>query len=305
MNSDYPMLNLERILNQDRLMRAITGLNRRAFEALLPSFTEAYNESLPNSDAERQRAPGGGRKATLDKMEAKFIYILLYCKCYPTFDLASVLFNFDRSCAHYWVHRLLPVVEMALGAKQVLPVRKLSSMEEFVERFPGVDAVILDGTERPIQRPKDPETQKAHYSGKKKRHTRKHITGSTRDKRVIILTKAKPGKVHDKRQLDEETLVEHIPYNVAVEGDLGFQGLQNEFVNIHLPHKKPKGKEFSEQQKKENREFSSQRVKCEHAHAGIKRYNAVTAIYRNRVTDFDDRLMLNAAGLWNFYLDAA
>jgi len=34
-------------------------------------------------------------------------------------------------------------------------------------------------------------------------------------------------------------------------------------------------------------------------------YNAVTDVYRNRVPDFDDRLMLNAAGLWNFYLDAA
>jgi hypothetical protein len=39
--------------------------------------------------------------------------------------------------------------------------------------------------------------------------------------------------------------------------DLGFQGLQNEFVNIHLPHKKPTGKELSEEQKQQNKEFSS------------------------------------------------
>jgi hypothetical protein len=52
-------------------------------------------------------------------------------------------------------------------------------------------------------------------------------------------------------------------------------------------------------------EFSSQRVKCEHAHAGIKRYNCVVSIYRNRKADFDDRLMLVATGLWNFYLNAA
>jgi len=166
--------------------------------------------------------------------------------------------------------------------------------------------VILDGTERPVQRPQDSESQKQHYSGKKKRHTRKHITATTREKRVILLTKARPGKTHDKRQLDEEDLVGNIPDEVAVEGDLGFQGLQNEFDNIHLPHKKPRGKELSAQQKQENREFSAQRVKCEHAHAGIKRYNAVTQVYRNRVPDFDDRLMLTAAGLWNFYiLDAA
>jgi hypothetical protein len=41
-------------------------------------------------------------------------------------------------------------------------------MEEFLQRFPDVKEVILDGTERPIQRPKNPEKQKEHYSGKKK-----------------------------------------------------------------------------------------------------------------------------------------
>jgi DDE superfamily endonuclease/Helix-turn-helix of DDE superfamily endonuclease len=299
------MLNLERILKQDRLLRSITGLNRKAFEELLPSFTETYCQSRLKPAAERQRAPGGGRKATLETMSEKLLYILLYCKCYPTFDLLSVLFNFDRSCAHDWVHRLLTILETTLGYKQVLPARQLHSIEEFVERFPDVKEVIIDGTERPVQRPQDPDKQKKHYSGKKKRHTRKHITGSTRKKRVILLTKAKPGSVHDKRQLAEEPVVENIPENIPIEGDLGFQGLQNEFENIHLPHKKPKGKELTEQQKTENREFSSQRVKCEHAHAGIKRYNSVASIYRNRVTNFDDRLMLVAAGLWNFYLEAA
>jgi hypothetical protein len=101
-------------------------------------------------------------------------------------------------------------------------------MEEFLHRFRDVEAVILDGTERPVQRPKDPEKQKEHYSAKKKRHTRKHITGTTRKKRVILLTQARPSKVHDKRQLDEEDLVSNIPDAVAVEGDLGFQGLQND-----------------------------------------------------------------------------
>jgi len=122
---------------------------------------------------------------------------------------------------------------------------------------------------------------------------------------VILLTPARPGKIHDKRQLDEADLVDRIPDEVKISGDLGFQGLQNEFVNIHLPHKKPRGKELTEPQKQENRAFSRQRVVCEHAHAGIKRYQSVSAIYRNRVPDFDDRLMLTAAGLWNFCLEAA
>jgi hypothetical protein len=36
------MLNLERILQNNRLMREMTGLNHKAFEQLLPSFAEAY-----------------------------------------------------------------------------------------------------------------------------------------------------------------------------------------------------------------------------------------------------------------------
>jgi membrane-bound lytic murein transglycosylase B len=149
------------------------------------------------------------------------------------------------------------------------------------------------------------QSNKKNITQGKKRHTRKHTTGSTLKKRIILLSKARAGKVHDKKQLDEEDWVSNIPDQVVIEGDLGYQGLQNEFVNVRLPHKKPRGKELTEHQKQENREFSAQRVKCEHAHAGMKRYNSVTAVYRNRVPDFDDRLMLNAAGLWNFYLDAS
>jgi len=58
-------------------MRAMTGLNRKAFEELLPSFTVAYERSLFNPFAERQRAPGGGRKATLKTMAEKLLFILV------------------------------------------------------------------------------------------------------------------------------------------------------------------------------------------------------------------------------------
>lgn len=79
------MLNLERALNQDRLLRALTGLNRKAFDALLPSFEQAYQANRVAAKPQRQRAIGGGRKARLGSIEAKLFYILFYCKCYPTF----------------------------------------------------------------------------------------------------------------------------------------------------------------------------------------------------------------------------
>jgi Helix-turn-helix of DDE superfamily endonuclease len=165
------MPNLEHIFNQDRSMRAMTGLNLQAFEKLLPSFTEAYNQSLEKPGKTRKRAAGGGRKAVLNTPSLKLLYILFYKKSYPTFDVMGATFGFDRSTAHDWVHRLLPILKTALGHEQALPVSQLKSMEEFIENFPDTKQVIIDGTERLIQRPKDSAKQKKHFSGKKKTYS--------------------------------------------------------------------------------------------------------------------------------------
>ena len=93
------MLNLQRVLKDDRLLRALTGLNRQAFEELKLVFAqELLVELVPRrSNKPRQRKKEGGRKARLLTVEEKLIYILFYFKCYPTFDLAGVLFDLDRS----------------------------------------------------------------------------------------------------------------------------------------------------------------------------------------------------------------
>lgn len=299
------MLNLERALKQDRLLRALTGLNRQAFDALLPSFEQAYEASRIAAKPERQRAMGGGRKARLESPQAKLFYILFYFKCYPTFDLAGILFDLDRSQTHEWMHRLQPILEVALGEKMVLPVRKLRSLEAFVEAFPGVERVMIDGTERPIQRPQADERQKLNYSGKKRRHTRKHLAAVDQRKRVLVLSKSREGKLHDKKFHDEEDIAGSIPDQIPIELDLGFVGVDKQYDNIHIPHKKPKGGELTQAHKADNRRLSQSRVVCENAFAGMKRYGALSAVYRHRLQEFDDRLMFTAAGLWNFYLMAA
>jgi hypothetical protein len=297
------MLNIKRVLKQDRLLRALTGLNRKAFLALLAIFTLAYEQQLITQP--RQRAIGGGRKAKLGSPQEKLFFILFYFKCYPTFDLMGILFDMDRSGANRWMHKLQPILEQALGQKMVLPMRQVRSIKEFIERFPQVKEVIIDGTERPIQRPTDQEKQKLNYSGKKNRHTRKHLAGVTREKQVLVLSRAREGKLHDKKFHDEEDIAGGIPEEIPILFDLGFQGVQKQYVNIRLPHKKPKGGELTTKQKQENQQLSRERVLCENAFAGVKRYNAVAQVYRNRVPDFDDKLMLTACGLWNFSLMAA
>lgn len=300
------MININKILGQDRVLRAMTGLNRKAFENLLEKFEKVYNEEEEKTGRRpRQRKRGGGRKGRLASMAEKLLYILFYFKCYPTFDLASVLFDFDRSQAHRWAHKLQEILEKTLGEKQVLPLRQIHSVEEFLEKFPMVKKVIVDGTERAICRPKDEEKQRENYSGKKKRHTRKNIVASDKEKKILVLTATKTGKTHDKKIQEEEDFISGIPEKIEVLADSGFQGLQKQYENIHLPKKKPRGGELTKEEKEKNKELAKERVVVENAIGGVKRYNAVSHIYRNRIIDFDDKLMLTACGLWNFYLEAA
>lgn len=300
------MININKILGKDRLLRAMIGLNRKAFENLLEKFEKVYNEEEEKRGKRlRKRKRGGGRKGRLASMAEKLFYILFYFKCYPTFDLASVLFDFDRSQAHRWVHKLQEILEKTLGEKQVLPLRQIHSVEEFLEKFPMVKKVIVDGTERAISRPKNEEKQRENYSGKKKRHTRKNIVASDKEKKILVLTTTKTGKTHDKKIQEEEDFILGIPEKIEVLADSGFQGLQKQYENIRLPKKKPRGGELTKEEKEKNKELAKERVVVENAIGGVKRYNAVSHIYRNRIIDFDDKLMLTACGLWNFYLEVA
>jgi hypothetical protein len=86
------MLDLNRVFKNDRLMPSFAGMNLAAFDQLLESFSSAYEAahllSAKRQPAKRQRgAPGGGRKANLQDMEDKLLYVLFYFKCYPIFNL--------------------------------------------------------------------------------------------------------------------------------------------------------------------------------------------------------------------------
>jgi hypothetical protein len=237
--------------------------------------------------------------------QQKLFFILFYFKCYPTFDLAGIIFDLHRSQAHERMHRLQPILSASLGKKMARQERQLTSIEEFVARFANVERVMIDGTERPIQRPQDPQQQKRNYSGKKRRHTHKHLAAVDQGKRVLVLSQAREGTLHDKKLHHEEDIALSVPDEIPIELDLGFLGVDKQYGNIHIPHKKPRGRELTEEHKADNRVLSQSRVVCENAFAGVKRYGALSAIYRNRIEDFDDHLMLTAAGLWNFYLMAA
>ena len=161
--------------------------------------------------------------------------------------------------------------------------------------------MFIEGTERPLHRPKDKEAQRNNYSGKKKRQPKKNIVICEGHKKIGFLGKTTPGKEHDFSILKSEEVLGHIPKDVIAHCDLGFQ---TEFSAVHcvLPQKKPRGKELSADEKEQNRTKSRIRILVENALAGVKRLRIVSAVFRHRVKNFDDLVMLICSGLWNYHL---
>ena len=191
----------------------------------MPIFEEVWYQHY-RDQPNRKRAVGGGRKGKLPKAADKLAFILLYLKCYPTYDLLGFLTGRERTRCCRSVQTFLPILEKVLGRKLVLPKRKISSAEEFFRCFPEAKEVFLDGTERRVNKPKNLKRRGKLYSGKKKATTRKNIIVSNERKRILILTPTKSGRRHDKRIADKFQLVENIPEDVTIWADTGFQGIQ-------------------------------------------------------------------------------
>jgi len=90
------MLDIDRALEDDRLIKAMLGLSASEFNELLESFREEIqNEAQVRYEIEvelgnRERKPGGGRIGNLGSYAMKLFFTLFYFKCYPTFDIFRI-----------------------------------------------------------------------------------------------------------------------------------------------------------------------------------------------------------------------
>lgn len=217
------MINIDRTLKNERLTSALIGLKPQEFLNPLPAFTEIWQKSKQHKN--RKRKIGGGRIGFLRTIPEKLFFVLFYYKCYPTYDVMSFFYGVNRANAFRRQRQLSGVLEAALGKKLVLPKRQMRSVEDFLKAFPEAKEVFIDGTERPIQRPKDKKKQKDNYSGKKKRHTRKNLIISDKKKKIGFLSKTAEGKEHDFTLLKEQAPPEYIPKKNQETYGFGFQGI--------------------------------------------------------------------------------
>ena len=68
------MIIIERALKNNRMCKALTGLNTTKFKSLVHDFKQLYVEEQHTRKKDRKRKVGGGRKAVLETIEYNFFF---------------------------------------------------------------------------------------------------------------------------------------------------------------------------------------------------------------------------------------
>jgi DDE superfamily endonuclease/Helix-turn-helix of DDE superfamily endonuclease len=298
-------MNFETLKARPRVFQQLTGLSLTAFEAVLDAFERASLEERKQRDqarpTPRKRRHGAGRKGALPNSADQLVFLLFSFRHYPTQETLAFLFGFSQGQACQWIHRLTPILNRALGDQAHLPARDPAELREVLDACPDLK-FLIDGTERPIRRPKDSQRRRDDYSGKKKRHTKKNIVITDLPTGTIQgLGQTQAGSKHDKACIDEEGYT--FPAGSTVYQDSGFQGYAPEGVTTHQPQKKPRGKELTAEQKESNRLISRVRVQVEQSIGGVKVFRIVQDIFRNIKDGFADLVMETVCGLFNLRLE--
>lgn len=295
------MINFNKLSRKPRTFNTFTGITIEEFNKLLISFQSAldiYEYETFVKDKKRIRKFGGGRKTRLVSNEDKLMFILIYFKLYPLQEVQGMFFDMSQGRANEWIQRLTKILNKTLGYEKQLPIRKGADLESLLLLYPELN-FLLDGTERPIQRPKTKEFQQDYYSGKKKRHTIKNnILTSVKTGKILYLSKTVNGKVHDKRLADEDP--PRLLKGSTIGADTGYIGLKIRGTKILMPKKKPKGIDLTETEKELNRALSRVRVGVEHSIRGIKISRICKDTFRNWVVNYEDEVMEVGCGLHNF-----
>ena len=319
-----PMITKTLFNNSSKLKR-LTGLNKDQFNELCsrvePLWKKAEEQRL--SSRKRERAIGGGRKYQLKTIEEKVLCFLVWMKLYPSYWFLGFIFRFDASNAKRHCDRIKPLVRQAADARlnrelsqlhRQVKRKKISSWEDLEREFPEVAEILIDGSEQPIRRPKQVNKrnakakQKKHYSGKKKRHTKKVQVAVNRSGKIMHLSNSVGGKTHDYKLLKNSGLMEKIPKQSKKLTDTGYDGMSKDFPDhdgIVQPIKRRRGSpKLTKTQKQYNRIVSKKRILVEHVISRMKKYAVMGQQYRHNLDQYDKDAKAVAA-LINFRLSFA
>lgn len=239
---------MEKLKSRARSFKRLVGLTPAEFEQLLtelePLWEQAHRRSLLRAGPVRRIGAGNTFKLDLGQ---RLLVTLLYLRQYFTMHVLGLLFDLDAANVCWNIHALLPVLEQALPAplrprtlqakpdeapgKEGRKPRKIRSRDEFLEVFPELTDVVVDGTGQPRGQPKlkkgskpgkkavgRPKDKKRFYSVKQGAHTLKTQVAVTPEGQIVHLSATASGRTHDMKVLRRSRLMIRLPKHVRVWG---------------------------------------------------------------------------------------
>jgi len=245
------------------------------------SGLEKAQQQQRDNKPERKRQAGGGRKKEAEVL-CRLLVTLLYLRQHWTMQSLAEAMGCAESTVWNYIHEMLPYLRTELPAslleqwQQECDSVERAELEAWLGEL-GEGALLVDTWEQPIPRPQDDKEQEAHYSGKKKGHTRKNqLICLPNGTDIVDVVLGEKGPRSDSKLL-EQTQVE-LPEAIRFIGDKAYVGRNN----TTTPIKKPPGGQLTQAQKDFNRQVSQKRVYVEHLIRVLKIFRIAKELFRMR-----------------------
>jgi len=323
------MTILKKLQRKPRHFQAFTGLTPAEFYTLLAEFTPVYTKAMNQKYQKpgRLRQPGAGHPFAL-AVPDRLLMGLMYLRLYVSQSLLSYLFDLDESNVSRELRvRLLPILRHVLPTPlQDAPLRdlprqpnlggaastdaplvpdphrkkRINTLQELLTTYPEIAEVLIDATEQSIPQPEDKLKRKQAYSGKQQDHTVKTQIVATR-KTILHCFGGLPGCISDMSVLRASGVMRQVPPPMRVRIDKGYEGTDAAYphASVAQPIKKRAKQAQSLLEKAYNHTLSMSRIYVEHHFARIKKWGAMSQIWRGKFGDHEGVFCV-IAGLVNF-----
>lgn len=264
-------------------IKALFGLQPKVLAEVmflvLPELERRRTERLQQR-TKRKRAfvANDGRPRSVQPCQ-KLLMCLLYLRHNTSHEVVGRMFSFSADTSENTFAEVLLVLRDLFPNQKWEAERRYGRGEE--KWSPSkVERVIIDSFETPLRRPSNNDRQKRYYSGKKKRHTLKTQIATDQKGGVLCVGNTHRGPQADIKVYEEDELSSVIK-EIPKLGDKAY--CDQKHPELVTPHKKPKGKELSAEQRAENELIASQRVYVEHGIRRVKGFRIVRDEYRMAV----------------------
>ena len=211
------------------------------------------------------------------KSENQLLLTIIKLRLYKTnFELGRLFFIKETEVYNIFVTwvRFMALQWREINLWPEMDIVKFYAPQDFKRKFPQT-RVVIDGTEMPVTKPKQPAAQQITFSSYKNRNTSKVSVGATPGGMISYISPAYGGSASDRQITERSNLTRMVEPGNSIMSDKGFN-VQDIFapfdVTINIPTFFRKRNRKNGQTVMSDRQISSKRVHIERLIGNAKTY---------------------------------